>query len=74
MFLPVDFTIVVPIFEKSPSKQPSKIRYPFLENVLLLTVNKKVNGIISSDEIGLPMKDSEMILPCGIYARWEKEQ
>ena len=45
-----------------------------LENVLLLTVNKKVNGIISSDEIGLPMKDSEMILPCGIYARWEKEQ
>ena len=44
-----------------------------LENVLNLTVNKKVKGYISSDEIGLPMKNSKMILPCGIYARWEKE-
>lgn len=44
-----------------------------LENVLSLTVNKKHQGIISSDEIGLPMKDSNMILPCGIYARWENE-
>lgn len=44
-----------------------------LENVLNLTVNKKIKGIISSDEIGLPMKDSNMILPCGIYARWEKD-
>lgn len=42
-----------------------------LENILYLTVNKKHKGIISSDEIGLPMKDSELILPCGIYARWE---
>ena len=44
-----------------------------LENVLNLTVNKKIKGKISSDEIGIPMKDSDMILPCGIYARWEKE-
>lgn len=44
-----------------------------LENVLKLTVNKKYKGNITSDEIGLPMKDSELILPCGIYARWEKE-
>jgi len=45
-----------------------------LENVLYLTVNKKQNGYISSDEIGLPMKDSNLVLPCGIYARWEKEK
>ena len=45
-----------------------------LENVLSLTVNKKVQGHISSDELGIPMKDSELILPCGIYARWEKEK
>ena len=45
-----------------------------LENVLYLTINKKHQGFISSDEIGLPMKDSELILPCGIYARWEKEK
>ena len=42
-----------------------------LENVLTLTVNKKVKGKISSDEIGIPMKDSNMILPCGVYGRWE---
>lgn len=44
-----------------------------LENVLNLTVNKKYAGIVSSDEIGLPMKDSNLILPCGIYARWERK-
>ena len=43
-----------------------------LENVLNLTVNKKHKGKISCDEIGLPMKNSDLILPCGIYARWEK--
>lgn len=43
-----------------------------LENILSLTVNKKCKGTISSDELGLPMKDSNLILPCGIYARWEK--
>ena len=45
-----------------------------LENVLELTINKKYPGFISSDEIGLPMKDSNLVLPCGIYARWEKEK
>lgn len=43
-----------------------------LENVLYLTVNQKYKGTISSDELGIPMKDSNIILPCGIYARWEK--
>ena len=45
-----------------------------LENILRLTVNKKKEGIISCDELGLKMKDSELILPCGIYARWEKSE
>ena len=40
-----------------------------LETILKLTIKKE--GIISSDEIGIPMKDSNIILPCGIYARWE---
>ena len=43
-----------------------------LENLLLLTINKKYRGIITSDELGIPMKDSNIILPCGIFARWEK--
>ena len=33
---------------------------------------KKYNGKITSGEIGLPMKDSNLILPCGIFGKWEK--
>ncbi|MBR4110949.1 MAG: class I SAM-dependent methyltransferase [Clostridia bacterium] len=41
-----------------------------LSNVLSLTIKEK--GKISSGEIGLPMKDSKLVLPCGIYGRWEE--
>ena len=41
-----------------------------LENILTLKLHKR-NGKLSSGEIGLPMKDSNLILPCGIYGRWE---
>ena len=43
-----------------------------LENILKINMPKRLNGKFSSGEIGLPMKDSEIILPCGIYGRWEK--
>ena len=43
-----------------------------LENLLSLYIPKKYNGKFSSGEVGLPMKDSKLILPCGIYGRWEK--
>ncbi len=43
-----------------------------LENVLSLTVKEKFGGQISSDELGLKMAKSDLILPCGIYARWER--
>ena len=42
-----------------------------LENILKLTVGKKYKGKLSSGEIGLPMTDSSLVLPCGIYGRWE---
>lgn len=42
-----------------------------LENILLLNLKMK-NGKISSGEVGLPMKDSRLVLPCGIYGRWEE--
>jgi 23S rRNA (cytosine1962-C5)-methyltransferase len=45
-----------------------------LENILNLTINKNHKGIISSGEVGLPMENSELILPCGIYGRWEKDE
>ena len=40
-----------------------------LANILKLEI--KYNGKISSEEIGLPMKNSNLVLPCGIYGRWE---
>ncbi len=41
-----------------------------LENILNLKLKIK-KGQFSSGEIGLPMKDSKLVLPCGIYGRWE---
>ncbi len=43
-----------------------------LANLLRLNIKKK--GKISSGEIGLPMTGSSLILPCGIYGRWEEEK
>jgi 23S rRNA (cytosine1962-C5)-methyltransferase len=43
-------------------------------NILRLTVDKKYKGYITSDEIGLPVEESDIILPCGIFARWESEK
>ena len=43
-----------------------------LENILNLTVGKNYKGKVSSGEIGLPMEDSKLILPCGIFGRWER--
>ena len=42
-----------------------------LKNILSLTIKNK--GIITNGEIGLPMENSDLVLPCGIYGRWEKE-
>lgn len=44
-----------------------------LENILNLTINKKQKGKISSDEIGIPLKDTNLILPCGVTAYWQKK-
>ena len=43
-----------------------------LENILNLTIPKKYNGHFEAGEIGLPMENSKLVLPCGIYGRWEK--
>jgi 23S rRNA (cytosine1962-C5)-methyltransferase len=40
-----------------------------LENILKLNIKNK--GTFSNGEIGLPMTNSKLILPCGIYGRWE---
>ncbi len=43
-----------------------------LENLLNITINKKVKGTITSDELGIAMNNSNLILPCGVYARLTK--
>ena len=43
-----------------------------LENLLRINIPKKAKGRFSHGELGLPMTNSKMILPCGIYGRWEE--
>ncbi|WP_281887060.1 class I SAM-dependent methyltransferase [Paenibacillus sp. YYML68] len=42
-----------------------------LKNVLALSMGSKFGGSISCGEIGLPITDSKLMLPCGILGRWE---
>ena len=40
-----------------------------LENILKLNIHAK--GKFSNGEIGIPIQNSNLVLPCGIYGRWE---
>lgn len=42
-------------------------------NILKIVFNDK-NGKIYSEEIGLPIKNSNLVLPCGIYSRYESNE
>ena len=42
-----------------------------IENILKMDLKIK-KGKYSCGEIGLPMTDSKLTLPCGIFAKWEK--
>jgi len=42
-----------------------------LENLLNLIVKNKYFGNVTSGEVGLPVTNSDLVLPCGIYGRWE---
>lgn len=44
-----------------------------MSNVMTLTMKEKYSGTVSCDEIGLMMRDKNMILPCGISCRWNKD-
>lgn len=45
-----------------------------LENLLKDTVLKKYKGTVSCGEIGLPIQNSDLVLPCGIYGRYESNE
>lgn len=42
-----------------------------MEDILKILVSKKFGGKVSSDTVGLPVSSSDLVLPCGIVARWE---
>lgn len=45
-----------------------------LKNILTLTVDKHKKGKISCGEIGLHDTTNDLVLPCGIYGRWESDE
>ena len=44
-----------------------------MQYVLASSIGKKWGGKVESDEIGLRVSDSDLILPCGATAIWSKE-
>ena len=41
-----------------------------MENLLKIYIASKFDGYIYKDEIGIPMKNSNLILPCGVTTMW----
>lgn len=44
-----------------------------LYNILKTSLKPCYGGLIDAGEIGLPITQNNLVLPCGIYGRWEKE-
>lgn len=42
-----------------------------LQNLMHMSIGKVFKGNITCEEIGLPIKSSGLVLPCGITGRWE---
>lgn len=42
-----------------------------LSNILKQTIGKRFKGTHSGGEVGIPVSNSGLVLPCGIYGRWE---
>lgn len=42
-----------------------------VENILKMTMGRKFKGSISSGEVGIPVSSTGLVLPCGIFGRWE---
>ncbi len=43
-----------------------------MKNILKLTIGKNFGGTVTSDEIGLPIENSGLVLPCGYSTRWQR--
>ena len=44
-----------------------------LSDILKMTVVKKYSGRAEADEVGLPVENSSLILPCGASGRWQSK-
>ncbi len=44
-----------------------------LYNILKTSLEPIYGGRVEASEIGLPITDNNLILPCGIYGRWEND-
>lgn len=42
-----------------------------LYNILKTSLESVYGGKVTSGELGLPITDNNLVLPCGIYGRWE---
>ena len=45
-----------------------------MKNLLEVHIPKRFGGRFSCGEIGLPITNSHLVLPCGIYGRWEENE
>lgn len=48
----------------------SNVSSTVVKNVLELTVKAKYSGYVTNDEIAIPIKNSNIFLPCGAATRW----
>ena len=48
------------------------ISHTIVKNLLTMELQRKHGGIVTSDEIGIPIKSSALTLPCGAATRWYK--
>jgi len=48
--------------------QPAVLSY-----MINLAIVSKFGGNVTANEIGLPVKDTDLVLPCGASGRWEKK-
>lgn len=45
-----------------------------LYNILKTTLDSKYKGTIDAGEVGLPITNNSLVLPCGIYGRWQSNE
>ena len=45
-----------------------------LLNILKTTLEPIYGGKVEAGEIGLPITENQLVLPCGIYGRWENDE